>query len=79
MEYVECGQVMDYDEDTNSFKTIDGSVLSEETARKYFRDLVQGMEYCKIEDTFHKVMHFHELPNCVYILFSVIPFQCIRI
>ncbi len=46
IEFVQNGQVMDFDTDTLSYKR-KGSVLTEDAAKHYFLDLVLGMEYCK--------------------------------
>ena len=54
IEFVELGQVMDFDSDSFTYKTKNedsvgggSGCLSEETARGYFKDLVDGMDYCK--------------------------------
>ncbi len=45
LDFVENGQVMEYDNSSHGYKGKGGGPLKEEAAKKYFRDLVQGMDY----------------------------------
>ena len=51
IEFVEQGQVMDFDVESCTYKTNneddEKDYLSEDKSRDYFKDLVDGMDYCK--------------------------------
>ena len=54
MDYMQKGQVMDFDNKSKSYKGGKGKVLDVDTARKYFRDLIQGMEYLHMHLVAHR-------------------------
>ena len=63
LDYVEKGQVMHFDNETHVYNKGEGvGPLDEQKAKKYFRDLVHGMEYLHT----HLVVHRLAGHTCIY-------------
>ena len=72
IEYVENGQVMYYDPLTHTFSNritrifvsllslVDG-VLTEAMAKKYLYDIVSGLQYRCIDQTYSSLVHIHKV------------------